>query len=207
MNFVPISDHFTSQVSPVDRDIHRWQFLFLLQISLFQQSHSTFVIIRFRPFRRLFINLAMCEWALIIKSTTTLGLVEQAFWRVPFFTKWVIAISFKVILPRPSRHSTHWDFCLWDFGSSMIFAHSAAWKNSETDLMVNFSHAYSYRGGNCNCLLSHTAHWFPIANNLQEFFVHAVLFSDSGPRRSSQNFQFWPQNSYFEFPARYFSSP
>ena len=42
--------------------------------------------------------------------------------------------------------------------------------------MVNFFHAYSYRGGNCNCLLSHTARWFPIANNLQEFFVHAVLF-------------------------------
>ena len=42
--------------------------------------------------------------------------------------------------------------------------------------MVNFSHAYSYRGGNCNCFLSHIARWFPIANNLQEFFVHAVLF-------------------------------
>ena len=25
----------------------------------------------------------------------------------------------------------------------------------------------------------HTARWFPIANNLQEFFVHAVLFPDS----------------------------
>ena len=45
--------------------------------------------------------------------------------------------------------------------------------------MVNFSHAYSYRGGNCNCLLSHIARWFLIANNLQEFFVHAVLFPDS----------------------------
>ena len=32
----------------------------------------------------------------------------------------------------------HSDFYLWDFGSSMVFAHSAAWKNSETDLMVNF---------------------------------------------------------------------
>ena len=41
--------------------------------------------------------------------------------------------------------------------------------------MVNFSHAYPYRGGNCNCLLSHIARWFPIANNFQEFFVHAVL--------------------------------
>ena len=49
---------------------------------------------------------------------------------------------------------------------------------------------------------------FPIANNLQEFFVHAVLFPDSSwPRRSSQNFRFWPKNSYFEFPARHFFSP
>ena len=43
------------------------------------------------------------------------------------------------------------------------------------------------------CLLSHTARGFPIANNLQEFFVHAVLFPDSWPRRSSHNFQFWPK--------------
>ena len=101
----------------------------------------------------------------------------------------------------------HWDSCLWDFGFSMVFAHSAAWKNSETDLMVNFFHAYSCRGGHCNCLLSHIARWFPIANNLQEFFVHAVLSPDSWPRRSSQNFQFCSQNSYFKFLARYFSSP
>ena len=52
--------------------------------------------------------------------------------------------------------------------------------------MVYLFHAYSYRGGNCNCLLSHTASWFPIARNLQEFFVHAVLVPDSGPPRSSQ---------------------
>ena len=38
-----------------------------------------------------------------------------------------------------------------------------------------FSHAYPYRGGNCNCFLSHTARWTPIANTLQEFFVHAVF--------------------------------
>ena len=30
-----------------------------------------------------------------------------------------------------------------------------------------------------NCLLQNTARWFPIANNLQEFFEHAVLFLDS----------------------------
>ena len=57
---------------------------YFLPISLFQHSHSTFVIIRFRPFRRLFIKLTMCERALFPKPTTTLGLAEQAFWRVPF---------------------------------------------------------------------------------------------------------------------------
>ena len=88
----------------------------------------------------------------------------------------------------------HWDFFLWDFGSSMIFAHLAAWKNSETEMMVYLFHAYWYRGGNCTCLLSHTARWSPITNNLQEFFVHAVLFPDSRPRRSSQNFHFCSQN-------------
>ena len=41
----------------------------------------------------------------------------------------------------------------------------------------------------------------------KEFFVHAVSSMDSWPRRSSQNFHFCSQNSYFEFPARYFSSP
>ena len=45
-------------------------------------------------------------WALFPKSTTTCGLVEQAFWRVPLFKKWVIASSFEVILAKPSRHST-----------------------------------------------------------------------------------------------------
>ena len=149
------------------------------QFPFFSIATASFVIIPFRPFRRLFINLTMCKWALFPKPTTTLGLVEQAFWRVPFFTKWVIASSFKVILARPSRHSATGTLTSGTSGFSMIFAHSAAWKNSETDLMVRLFHAYSYRGGNYNCLLSHTARWFPIANNLQELFVHAVLFPDS----------------------------
>ena len=44
--------------------------------------------------------------------TTTLDLVEQAFWRVPLFTKWVVASSFEVILAKPSRHSTTGTFPL-----------------------------------------------------------------------------------------------
>ena len=93
-----------------------------LPIALFQHSHSTFVIIRFRPFRRLFINLTMCESALFPKPTTTLGLAVQEFWRVPLFTKCVIASSFEVINPCKAIETFyHWDFCLWDFGFSMAF--------------------------------------------------------------------------------------
>ena len=48
----------------------------------------------------------MRKRALFTKSATALGLVEQAFWRMPFFTEWSGASSFEVILAWPSRHST-----------------------------------------------------------------------------------------------------
>ena len=78
----------------------------LVMLIPFQHGHCTYVIILFRPFTWLFINLTMCKRALFTKSATTLGLVEQAFWRVPLFTEWIGASSFEVILARPSRHST-----------------------------------------------------------------------------------------------------
>ena len=89
-----------------------------------------------------------------------------------------VASSFEVILARPSRHSTTGTSSSGTSGSRCIF-HSAAWKISEKNSAVSFLHAFSYRVGNCNCLLSHIARWLPTANNLQEFFVHAVLFPDS----------------------------
>ena len=64
-----------------------------------------------------------------------------------------------------------------------------------------------YRDGNCNCLLLSTARWLPIANNLQEFFVHAVLSPDSWPRRFFHNSHFWRQNSCFVNLARHFFLP
>ena len=95
----------------------------------------------------------------------------------------------------------HWDFFLWDFEFSMIFAHSAAWKNSETHLTVSFFHAYWHRGGNCNCILWSTARWTPIANNLQDslytLFCPLILnhgvslkISASGPKVLISNFLF-----------------
>ena len=88
-----------------------------LPITFLQYSYWTFVIILFGPFCRLFINLTVCVWALLPKPTTTFGLVEQTFWRVPLFTEWVIASSSKVILARPSRHSTTGTFSSGTSGS------------------------------------------------------------------------------------------
>ena len=77
-----------------------------VQIILLQHSYWTLVIILFGPFTRLLINLMVCIRALFPKPATTLGLVEQAFWRVSLFTERVVPSSFEVILARPSRHST-----------------------------------------------------------------------------------------------------
>ena len=74
----------------------------------FQHSHCTFVTILFRPFASQFINLAMRIRALFLKSASILGLVEQAFGEMPFFTEWIGASSFEVILARQSSHFPTW---------------------------------------------------------------------------------------------------
>ena len=80
----------------------------------------------FWTFRRLFINLAMRIRALFLKSATTLGLVKQAFWRMPLFTEWIGACSFEVILAGPSRLSIPGTFASGTSGSrwlSLILLH------------------------------------------------------------------------------------
>ena len=153
---------------------------FSCQSPFFKKATALLSSFFFWPFSRLFINLTMCEWALFPKPTTTLGLVEQAFWRVPPFTKWVLASSFWGNPCKAIETFFHWDSCHWDFGFSTQFSHSAAWKTSEKDSALSFLHAYSYRDGNCNCLLYNTARWLSTANNLLEFFVHAVSMLDHG---------------------------
>ena len=125
-------------------------------IILLLHSYCTLVFLHsfWTFFTRLFINLTVCTRALFPKTgKPLLVLYEQAFGRVPLVTDWVVASSFKVILAKPSRHSTTGTSILWDFGFSMLFSHSAAWKNSEMYSTVSFFHAYWYRGGNYNCLL------------------------------------------------------
>ena len=73
-------------------------------LMLLQHSHCTFVTILSGPFAGLFINLAMRIRALFPKSASIFGLVEQAFWRMPFFTEWSGTSSFEVILARQSSH-------------------------------------------------------------------------------------------------------
>ena len=85
-----------------------------LPIAFLQYGHCTFAIILCRPFRRLLINLTMCENALFSKLTTTLGLVEQAF------------RSLEVIPARPSRRSTAGTLSFGTSGPRWVFAHSAA---------------------------------------------------------------------------------
>ena len=86
----------------------------------FQHSHCTCVTILFRPFARLFFNLAMRIRALFPKSESTLGLEKQAFWRMPFLTEWSGASSFEAILARPSKHSSTWASASGTSGSRRI---------------------------------------------------------------------------------------
>ena len=87
----------------------------------FQHSHCTFVTILFRPFARRFMNLTMRIRALFSKSASILGHVEPAFWRMPFFTEWIGASSFEVILARQSSHSPTWASASRTSGSRCIF--------------------------------------------------------------------------------------
>ena len=180
-----------------------------LPITLFQYSHCTFVIL-FGPSCRLFINLTMCIRALLTKFATTLCLVEQAFWRVPFFTKWVIASSCEVISLQGHRDILPLGLlplglrvldafrsfcCMKEFGDGFDWC--------------NFSTLIDYRGGNCNCLLfTHCPLVIPLPtiskNSLYTLFcLHGFLTTPLLLIIPTS----WSQNSYFEFLARYFFSP
>ena len=111
---------------------HGWQ-----QVVVFHHAGNTSStwLLHFRhhffgSFTGLFIKLKMCIRVLFIKSTTTLGLVQQAFWRMPLFTKWSVASSFGVILAWSSRHSTN-GILTSATSSSRCFSFTLVRKNSE----------------------------------------------------------------------------
>ena len=104
---------------------NRLPYIFM-PIILLQHGYCTFVIILFGTFTRLFINLAMRIRALFPEPASIFGLVEQAFWRMPFFTEWVGASSFEVIIARQSSHFPTWASASRTSGFFMYFSHSAA---------------------------------------------------------------------------------
>ena len=176
-------------------------------IFVLQHGYCTFVIILFRLFTWLFINLTMCIWALFPKSASTFGLVEQAFWRVRPFTEWIGASSFEVILTKPSRRSTAGTSASGTSGSRRISLILLLGRIRRRIRLSQFSTLINIVA-ETEIVSSRTLPvGLPLPTISNIFFVHAVLSPDSWPRRSSQNFRFWLQSSYFEFPARYFFSP
>ena len=59
--------------------------------------------------------------ALFQKSASISGPVEQAFWRMPFFTECIGASSFEAILAGQSKHSSTWASASRTLGSRCIF--------------------------------------------------------------------------------------
>ena len=89
---------------------------------ILQKSHCNFVtILFFRLLARLFVNLAVCIRALISKSASIFCLVEQALWRMPFFTEWSCASSLEVILAGQSSYFPTWTSASRTLGSRCIF--------------------------------------------------------------------------------------
>ena len=175
----------------------------IVQLMLLQHGYCTFVIILFGPFTRLFINLTMCIQALFPKSATTLGLVEQAFWRMPFFTECIGAGSFEVILAGQSKHSSAGTFASGASGSRCIF-HTLLRRRIRRHIrLCRFSTHIHIVTDTTSVSFRHCV-GFPLPtiskNSLSTLFCPLIL--DHGVL-----LHFWPQNSYFEFPARYFSSP
>ena len=151
----------------------------------FQHSHCTSVTILCRPFARVFFNLAMRIRALFRKSATTLGLVEQEFWRMPFFTKRIRASSCEVILAKQSKHSSTGTFASRTSGSRCISLRLPRRRARSRIPLCCFCTLIDIVTETATVSFSTLPVGFPIANNIQEFFV----------RRFFHNFRFWRQNS------------
>ena len=154
----------------------------IMQLILLQHGHCTFVIILFGPFDGLFINLSMCIRALLSKSATTLGLVEQAFWRVPLFTEWIGASSFEVILAWPSRHSTTGTSSSGTSGSRRN--HWLQWPGSTHR---SGKRSVFLEGNGLLCELSFPPDWFFFWSEYYGWFCSVLKQS---PHRALQNLAF-----------------
>ena len=161
----------------------------------------------FEPFTRLFINLTICIRALFLQSASTLGLVEEASWEMPFFTEWIGASSFKVILAGPSRHSTTGTFSSGTSGSrrsSLILLHERIRRRIR---LCHFCTLIDIVAETAIVSSRTMSVGFPLPTISKNSLYTLFCSLDSWPRRSSQNFRFWRQNSYFVYLARYFFLP
>ena len=113
----------------------------------------------------------MCIRALFPKSATTLGLVEQAFWRVPLFTEWIGASSFEVILAWPSRHSLTGTLSSGTSGSQRI---SVILLHERTRRQIRLCHFCTLID-----IVTETAivsfHTLPVENSLYTLFCSLIL--------------------------------
>ena len=128
MNFVPNFLSLLFPGFPVDRDIHRWQVLFLDQFPFFNIATALLSLSVLDLFRRLFINLTVCEWAPFLQTdnhswSCRTSILEGATFHKMNWCKFLWGNPCMAI-----ETFFHWCFYLWDFGSSMVFAHSACMK-------------------------------------------------------------------------------
>ena len=147
---------------------------------IFQHSHCTFVTILFRPFARLFFHLAMRIRALFSKSGPTLGLVEQAFWRMPVFHRMNWCKFLWGISCRDNRNIL--PLGLFPLGLLVLDAFLSFCRVEELGerfgCVVFARLLISWRKRQVSPL-EHCTRWLSTANKLLEFFVHAVLSPDS----------------------------
>ena len=151
-------------------------------LCLFQQSYCTSVTVSFGPFARLFLNPAVCMRTLFSEFASLCRHVEQAFWRMPLFTRWIRNYFWEHSCTADEKISKM-DFDLEDFCLSLDLSHLAVSKVLSEEQAVTLAlHAYYHCAGNYTCLLSHTACWPSIANILLNLCEHDVVPFDSRSR-------------------------
>ena len=169
---------------------NKLQYIFV-PIILLQHDYCTFLILYEST------SPQICNHSLSCRTSILEGAILK---------KWVIASSSTVILAKTLKHSTTGASSPRISGSrwfSLIVLHQRIRRRI---WWCNFSTLIVTVAETANCLLSNTVRCTPIVNNLQKFFVNAVLSPDSWPKRS-HNFSFWPHSSNFVSLARHFFSP
>ena len=145
--------------------------------------------------------------ALFPKSATSLGFVEKAFWRMPFFTKWSCASSFEVILAQQSSPFPTWASASRTSGSRCIFHILLRRRARRRIPLCRFCTLIDIVTETAMVSFNTLHVGLPLPTISQTSLFTLFCSLDYWPRRIFHNFHFWRQNSYFVDLARYFSSP